>query len=232
MTLNAQDWLSAAGRTHTLHLPGAAGTIEVLVDAPGTALPRGVALVAHPQPLLGGSAHHKVPHLLARTLREMGWLAARPNFRGVGQSGGTHDEGRGECDDLHSVSRALQAAFGGLPLALVGFSFGAFVQSQVAHRLAQEGHAPQAVMLAGMPAGVVAGGRVYDPGPAIPRTLVVHGEHDERVPLASVLDWARPQGQPVVVVPGADHFFTGRLPALRELMQVHLAGSVGSARAT
>lgn len=229
MTFNAHDWLAGGDRTHTLQLPGAAGPIELLVDAPGTNMPRGVALVAHPQPLLGGSAQHKVPHLLARTLRDMGWLAVRPNFRGVGQSGGSHDEGRGESDDLYLVALTLRAAFGGLPMVLVGFSFGAYVQSRVAQRLAQDGDPPQAVVLAGMPAGTVAGGRVYDTGPAVPRTLVVHGENDERVPLASILDWARPQGQPVMVVPAADHFFTGRLPVLRELLQTHLGGCLGSA---
>ncbi len=196
--------------------------MEVVVDTPDTAQPRGLAVVAHPQPLLGGSAQHKVPQILARALREHGWLVLRPNFRGVGASEGLHDQGWGETDDLFNLTRSASADLPLLPLALVGFSFGAFVQSRVASRLHSQGLPLRAVMVAGLPAGEVEGGRRYDTGPAVPGMLVVHGERDERVPLTSVLDWARPQGQPVTVVPGADHVFTGRLPLLRDLLIGHL----------
>lgn len=209
-------------KTETILADGPAGAIETLVDAPAGSA-RGVAVVAHPQPLLGGSAAHKIPHLLARALRDAGWLAVRPNFRGVGASAGTHDEGIGETDDLLALAARLRAAHAGLPLALVGFSFGAFVQSRVARRLADGGAPARRVALAGMPAGEVGGGRRYAPDGDLPDALIVHGEHDERVPLAAVLDWARPQGQPVVVVPGTDHFFTGRLPVLRALVVSHVA---------
>lgn len=208
-------------QTGTMLVEGPAGAMEVVVDAPAGA-PRGVAVVAHPQPLLGGSAMHKIPHLLARALRDLGWLVARPNFRGVGASVGAHDLGVGETDDLLALVATLRAAHAGVPLALLGFSFGAFVQSRVARRLADSGDAAHRVVLAGLPVGEVEGQRSYAPDAAQPGTLIVHGENDERVPLRALFDWARPQSQPVVVVPGADHFFTGRLPVLRSLTVSHL----------
>lgn len=203
-------------------LAGAAGPQEVIVDAP-RGEPRGVAIVAHPQPLLGGSAMHKVPHLLARALCDAGWLVARPNFRGVGRSAGEHDAGMGETQDLLVLHDELRAERPGLPVALVGFSFGAFVQARVARALADRGEAAWRVCLAGIPSGEVDGGRRYETPTDIPHALVIHGEQDERVPLAAVLDWARPQVQPVVVVPGADHFFSGKLPVLRALVLAYLA---------
>lgn len=204
-----------------VEIQGPAGTIEVLLDTPNEP-PRGLVLIGHPQPLLGGSASHKVPQVLARALQEQGWLAARPNFRGVGGSQGVHDHGIGESDDMVCVARALRAQHPGQPLALVGFSFGAFVQSRVAATLA-----PARVVLAGMPAGEVEGSRHYEPAPPVPGTLIVHGERDERVPLAAVLAWCGQHNQPVMVVPGADHFFTGKLPLLRTLVSEHLAPALG-----
>ena len=206
----------------TVFIEAPAGVMEVVVDVP-TDRALGIAVIAHPQPLLGGTARHKVPHVLARALKDEGWLAMRPNFRGVGASKGAHDHGIGETEDVLALIGLLRATHPGLPLALVGFSFGAFVQSRVAHRLADAGEAAWRVVLAGLPVGDVEGGRHYAPEPALPGTLIVHGENDERVPLRAVLDWARPQSQPIVVIPGADHFFTGRLHVLRALTVSHLA---------
>ena len=205
---------------------GPAGAIELITDLPRREAPLGIAVVCHPQPLLGGSAMHKVPHLLARALAEAGWISVRPNFRGVGRSAGAHDEGRGETEDMLALHRLLLAhAQPGLRLALIGFSFGAFVQARVARALADAGSPAWRVCLAGMPFGEVEGGRRYDtPQETLPEALVIHGEQDERVPLSAVLDWARPAVQPVVVVPGADHFFTGKLPVLRSLVLGHLRG--------
>lgn len=202
-------------------IDGPAGAIEVLVDPPNRAL-AGVVVIAHPQPLLGGHAQHKVPQVLARGLSEAGWLVVRPNFRGVGHSAGTHDAGDGGTEDLLSLSLALQADAAVPRLALVGFSFGAFVQARVARRLADLGRPASCTCLAGMPFGEVEGGRRYATPDGIPDALVVHGDRDERVPLRAVFDWARPQSQPVVVVPGADHFFTGKLHVLRSLVVNHL----------
>lgn len=202
-------------------IDGAAGVIEVFLDQPSRQ-PVGVALVAHPQPLLGGGAQHKVPQFLARGLSGAGWLVVRPNFRGVGRSAGVHDSGDGEAEDLLSLALSLQTAVSSGKLALVGFSFGAFVQARVARRLSEMGCPAWRVALAGVPFGEVEGGRRYDTPDGFAQALVVHGERDDRVPLRAVFDWARPLGQPVVVVPGADHFFSGRLPLLRSLVLNHL----------
>lgn len=200
---------------------GSAGPIEVLIDQPGR--PRaGAVVVAHPQPLLGGSAQHKVPRFLARGLADAGWLVVSPNFRGVGRSAGEHSAGEGETEDLLRLALALQADASVAKLALVGFSFGAYVQARVARRLSDLGRPAWRVALAGTPFGDVKGGRKYDTPEGIANALVVHGELDARVPLHAVFDWARPQSQPVVVVPGADHFFTGKLHVLRSLVVNHV----------
>lgn len=204
-------------------LDGPAGKMEVMFDLPGPAI-GGIAVVTHPHPLIGGTARHKIPQLLARALCDAGWLVARPNFRGVGQSAGTHDEGLGETDDVLALCGMLREAHSGKRLVLVGFSFGAFVQARVARILADRGDPAWRVCLTGMPAGDIPGRRSYEPPADVPDAMVIHGELDERVPLAFVFDWARASMQPVIVVPGADHFFTGRLPVLRSLVMAHLAG--------
>jgi uncharacterized protein len=210
--------------TVKLLVDGPVGVMEVLLDSPLDS-PRGIAIVTHPQPLLGGSSMHKVPHTLARALRDAGWLVARPNFRGVGATAGEHDHGVGETEDVLALAAHLRALHPSLALALIGFSFGAYVQSRVARVLADGGNEAVRLLLAGLPNGEVEGQRRYAPETNLPHALVVHGEYDERVALSAVLDWARPQAQPVVVIPGADHAFTGCLPALRELMLKHLESS-------
>jgi alpha/beta superfamily hydrolase len=188
-------------------IAGPAGRIECAIDVPADR-PRGLALIAHPHPLYGGTLDNKVVQTLARALLEQGYLALRPNFRGVGASEGSHDEGRGEPDDLAAVLAWGRREFGELPLVLAGFSFGAAMQARLAQKFA-----PQRMLLVG-----VAVPR-YEV-PVVPEgTLVVHGERDETVPLASVLDWARPQELPVIVVPGADHFFHRKLQVLRAIVR-------------
>jgi hypothetical protein len=182
---------------------GPAGRIECAVDAPdGPA--RGVALIAHPHPLFGGTLDNKVVQTLARAFVDLGYETWRPNFRGVGQTDGVHDEGRGELGDLHSIVKFLKPEH----LILAGFSFGAAVVGQLAQRVK-----PERMVLVGV--GVT---RLPVPG-VPPDTLVIHGENDDTVPLAAVLDWARPQELPVVLVPGADHFFHRKLQVLRTIVQ-------------
>ena len=185
---------------------GPAGNIEADVNDPGGTR-RGIALVAHPNPLQGGTKDNKVVTTLAKAFFALGLVAVRPNFRGVGASSGTHDEGRGETDDMLAVARYAEERFGALPLTLAGFSFGAFVQTRAARRLAV-----QRLVLVGPAVNRF-------PTEAVPRgTLVVHGEHDDVIPLSAVLEWARPQNLPVVVVPGGGHFFHGRLNVLSEIV--------------
>lgn len=203
---------------------GPAGQLEVLFDTPAGA-PTGIAVVAHPHPGQGGTAEHKIPQILARTLQAHGFVTLRPNYRGVGQSEGEYDDGIGETDDVLAVVRHLQSMHPGLPLALAGFSFGAFVQARAAASLTGAGETIAHLILTGMPAGALSETLAYDTPvvPAVPgNALVVHGERDERVPLVNVFEWARPQELPVVVMPGAGHFFTGRLPALRTIVDAYL----------
>jgi hypothetical protein len=201
--------------TRIVGVDGPAGRIDVAVDRPEGGPARGLAVVAHPHPLYGGTRDNKVVQTLARALLALGHVCWRPDFRGVGASEGTYDEGRGETDDLLAVVAAARAAEPGgdaLPLVLAGFSFGSAVQSRVARRLA-EGPRPATRLVF---VGTATSRFEVEPVPA--DTLVIHGEVDDTVPLSSVLDWARPQELPVVVIPGADHFFHRKLTGLKQLL--------------
>jgi alpha/beta superfamily hydrolase len=178
---------------------GPAGRIECAVDEPAGS-PRGVALIAHPHPLFGGTLDNKVVQTLARAFVELGYAAWRPNFRGVGESEGRHDEGRGEVEDLAAVLAHAKAA----NPVLAGFSFGAAMQAKLGASVHAERMVLVGVAVTNFKVPAVAQG-----------TLVIHGEMDETIPLKAVLDWARPQELPVLVVPGADHFFHRKLPALK-----------------
>lgn len=192
--------------TERLLIPGPAGNIETDIQTPDGP-PRGIALIAHPNPLQGGTKDNKVVTTLARTLVKLGYVALCPNFRGVGATAGTHDKGLGETDDFLAVAEYAMTRFETRTLLLAGFSFGSFVQTRVAKRVAYE--------------------RMVLVGPAVNRfqaetvadnTLIIHGELDDVVPLAAVLDWARPQNLPIVVVPGGEHFFHGRLHLLAQIV--------------
>ena len=190
---------------------GPAGRIECAVDMPDNH--RGIALIAHPHPLHGGTLDNKVVQTLARSFVELGYAAVRPNFRGVGATEGVHDEGRGELADMVAILDWAQAQFGQGPPVLAGFSFGSFVQTHLAQRVA-----PERMVLVGVAV------KRFDARPVPAGTLVIHGELDETVPLADVLDWARPQDLPVIVVPGADHFFHQRLNVIRAIVQSNWRG--------
>lgn len=196
--------------TQRLQIAGPAGAIECAIDSPpeGTAL-RGVAVLCHPHPLHGGTMDNKVVQTLARAAVQTGWRAVRFNFRGIGRSEGGWDEGRGEVDDALAVIAAQRAA--GEPLLLGGFSFGGYVASRAAARLA-EGDKPERLVL------IAPATANFDVAPVPADTLVVHGDDDEVVPLSATLAWARPQTLPVVVVPGIGHFFHGQLGLLKTLV--------------
>jgi hypothetical protein len=138
---------------------------------------------------------------IRRLARQQTW---RPNFRGVGQTEGVHDEGRGELEDLAAVLKHIRTE----KFVLAGFSFGASLMAKLAEK-----EKPEWLVLVGV--GIT---RIMAP-PVPAGTLVIHGENDDTVPLAAVMDWARPQELPVVVVPGADHFFHRKLHILRALVQ-------------
>lgn len=199
-----------------IQIDGPVGAIETLVENPGA--PRGIALVCHPHPLFGGANTNKVTHALARTFTRLDYVALRPNFRGVGSSDGIHDEGRGETDDMLVVLAEARRRFGDLPVALAGFSFGAYVQTRVARVLADAHHPAQRLVLVGTAVGHVEGARRYETESVASDTIVIHGARDETVPLANVLAWAEPLDLPVIVVPGADHFFHRRLHVIRDIV--------------
>jgi alpha/beta superfamily hydrolase len=193
--------------TERCTIAGPAGALEIAYNVPPHA-PRGIALVAHPHPLQGGTLDNKVAQTLAKTFFALGYAAVRFNFRGVGRSEGTFDDGVGETADALAALAHARARFDvpsdPPPVVLAGFSFGTYVQTRVARSFAAE--------------------RLVLVGPAVRRfavesvpadTIVVHGEEDDVVPLADVLAWARPQELPVVVFPGCGHFFHGRLPQLQ-----------------
>lgn len=189
-----------------VEIQGAAGAIETDINDPGEPR-RGIALIAHPNPVQGGTKDNKVVTTLAKAFFNLGYLAARPNFRGVGKSAGEHDLGRGEAEDMVTVASYLAERYPASSLILAGFSFGSFVQTHVAKRLKSERMVLVGPAVNRFPAETVPAG-----------TLVIHGEHDEVVPLQAVLDWARPQQLPIVVVPGGEHFFHGRLNLLAQIV--------------
>lgn len=228
--------------TESLFVAGAAGRIETVLDLPaadaGPGTLRGIALVAHPHPLFGGTLDNKVVQTLAKTFAELGYAAVRSNFRGVGATEGAHDHGEGETEDMLTLAAWARQRFNGLggrsstsgtsstggtggtggagdlPLVLAGFSFGAWIQTRVAARLPVE-----RMVLVAMPAGFVSDGRSYTTGSVPANTIVIHGEQDDTVPLANVFEWARSQDIAITVIPGADHFFHRKLRLIRSIIQ-------------
>ena len=197
--------------TEKFTLAGSVGSMECVLDLPEGAA-RGIALVAHPHPLYGGTMDNKVAQTLARTFVALGYVAARFNFRGVGASEGVHDHGHGETDDMAIMLAHMQARYPGLPVALAGFSFGTFVQAMLYQRLLAAGTPPERLVLIGTAAGKW-------PVPDVPQdAIVIHGEVDDTITLAQVLDWARPLDLPVIVIPGADHFFHRKLGHIKNLV--------------
>lgn len=197
-------------QTRKLLIDGPAGTLECAMDQLlDLQAPRGTAVICHPNPTQGGTMDNKVVQTLARAFVQLGYQVVRFNFRGIGQSAGAWDEGRGEVDDALAVIAHFRQD--GLPLVLGGFSFGGYVASRAALQLTGEA-APERLVLVGPATSR------FDMAPVPADALVIHGEVDDVVPLSSVLDWARPQHLPVIVVPGVGHFFHGQLTLLKNLV--------------
>lgn len=199
-------------QTRQFFLQGGGGQMQCALNTPIDVVPRGIALIAHPHPLYGGTMDNKVTQTLARTFVSMGYVAARMNFRGVEKSEGVHDHGIGETDDLNILLQHVRTLYPGLPVALAGFSFGTFVQSRLHHMLVAAGQPAERLVLVGSAAGKWA----LEPVP--PDTILIHGEQDDTIPLIDVLDWARPQDLPVAVIPGADHFFHRKLHHIKNIV--------------
>ena len=201
-------------KTHYFFLDGDAGQLECALDLP-EAEPRGIALVAHPHPLYGGTMENKVVQTLDRAFVSAGYAVARMNFRGVGQSQGQHDDGRGETDDMALLLAHMKQQYPSLPVSLGGFSFGTYILGQLQERMTAQGEPPERMILVSATAGK------WDPPPVPTNTVLVHGEHDEVVQLRDVMNWARPQDIPVIVIPGCDHLFNRKLHHLREIVTTY-----------
>lgn len=194
-------------KRHRLRIKLPAGKIETVIEDPEEGR-RGLALIAHPHPLHGGSLDNKVAWTLARAAVNQGLVAIRPNFRGVGDSEGEFDHGIGETDDLVHLAAGIAPHYPGLPWTLMGFSFGAYVQ----HRVARELHAERLIMV-----GPAVSMYAFD-APAIP-AHIIHGVEDELIPIATVREYAKSHAIPLHEIEGAGHFFHGRLKPLQALVE-------------
>ena len=204
-------------------IEGAAGNIECAVATPGDA--RGVAVIAHPHPLYGGTMDNKVITTLAKVYAEAGFATWRFNFRGIGKTEGRHDEGRGETDDMLRVIEQARSRHPTLPLHLAGFSFG----GAIATRASTVADFAQLLLVAPGFRRITEAGMGDAPDPQDPalgeigrhsyaNTVVIHGDLDETVPLADSFAWGGAREVPVVVVPGGEHFFHRKLHILREIV--------------
>ena len=202
-------------QTQAFSIAGDAGQLECHLDLPPDIPPRGIVLVAHPHPLYGGTMDNKVVQTLARAFIALGYASVRMNFRGVGSSAGTHDAGIGETDDMARLHAHMCEHYPDLPIVLAGFSFGTFVLSRLQQKLIAKNQPAERLVLVGAAAGKWT-------LPDVPAdTLLIHGEQDDTIPLTDVLDWARPQDLPVVVIPGADHFFHRKLHHIKKLVMAN-----------
>jgi alpha/beta superfamily hydrolase len=199
-------------QTQPFFLTGAAGQLQCAFDLPPDQTPIGIALVAHPHPLYGGTMENKVVLTLARTFVGLGYATARMNFRGVEQSEGVHDRGEGETEDMRTLLNHMQNMYSDLPVALAGFSFGTFVQSCLQRSLAAEQRPAQRLAFVGCAAGK------WELGEVPSDTILIHGEQDVTIPLRDVLNWARPQDLAVTVIPGCGHFFHRKLHHIKNLL--------------
>jgi len=195
-----------------LFIPAEHGQLEAILKEPRTGPAKGVALVLHPHPLGGGTMHNKVVFRAAAALNDAGLITLRFNFRGVGQSTGQHDEGRGERDDVRTALDYLAANYRDLSITLCGFSFGARFGLEVG--IAD----PRVKYLIGI--GTPLGNYNFDFLQACRKPLLlVHGERDEFGDVESVkhmaAELAAKTSVRLVVIPGAGHFFDHNLDDLK-----------------
>jgi uncharacterized protein len=212
-------------RAERLAIEGPAGALQALIETPQTehgeplTVPA-FAVVCHPHPLFGGTLDNKVVHTVARAFEHLGAPAIRFNFRGVAASAGSYDEGRGESEDTLAIIEFGRQRWPGAPLWLAGFSFGGAVAAQIAA-------AAKAERLVLVAPGITRLERAdFDAARAAQPTcpwLIVQGDADDVVPAPAVLGWAAARqplpGVPapvVTVLPGAGHFFHGRINELRD----------------
>ena len=211
--------LTTLTRTETSTLiDGPTGKLEVALSAPTEKPRRGFAVVCHPHPLHGGNMHNKVVTTLVRLFQHLGLYTVRFNFRGVGQSEGFFDEGRGEVKDLLAVIDWVRLEHPDIDVWLAGFSFGSFVAAQAALDLPVKQLVTVAPPVEHFP--------MRSLPPILCPWVIVQGELDEVVPPAAVFDWAEHRNpKPTLIrLPKADHFFHGQLQLLRAELEAVLKG--------
>jgi uncharacterized protein len=197
-----------------VNIPTPQGHLEGILkpEERGT-VPKYAALVCHPHPLGGGTMHNKVVFKVAQTLQKLDMPALRFNFRGVGHSTGTYDEGRGEMEDVRFALEFLSRRYPGLPVILAGFSFGAYVGL----RVAVIDDRVQIMIGLGVPARMFDGDTLQ--GSHKPK-LFIHGTEDDIAPYELAKEWFEqvPAPKSMVAVQGADHFFQGHLEEVQAII--------------
>jgi alpha/beta superfamily hydrolase len=204
-----------------LHFHGPLGPLEALLDKPPTGVsPRAAAVFAHPLPIEGGTMHTKAVYQGAKALARIGVPTLRFNFRGVGKSAGSWDEGRGETEDYRAALDEMSRRYPGLPLWAAGFSFGSWIA------LEQGASDDRVKVLIGIAPPVE--GRGYE----FPRTLastkpkfLIQGERDEICPLSALRRFYARLQEPkeLVVIDGADHLFDGKTSEVGDAIEDLLA---------
>jgi len=202
----------------SLFLEGPAGKLEALLWTQPTDHPAMAAVVCHPHPLYGGTMHNKVVYCAAKTLHSLGLPVLRFNFRGAGQSEGAHDKGHGEQGDVAAALDFLSAEFSGTPIVLAGFSFGSVVGLRVA---CGDARVPRLIAL-GLPVNRLETNWLRA---CVKPKLFLHGANDEHGDIATLeaLFATLPGPKQLVVVPAADHFFTGKLEQVEAAIRAWMA---------
>ncbi|MEM6819777.1 MAG: alpha/beta fold hydrolase [Pseudomonadota bacterium] len=203
--------MSKPAHRDTPLIEGPAGALETLLERPEHGDDASVIIVCHPHPAHGGAMTNKVAYTLARAGVLAGLTALRFNFRGVGASAGSYDEGRGELEDVLAVVDWVRTELRPKRLVLGGFSFGSAMVVFASHQRDCD-----QLLLVAPPVG-----RILPPDTRVPDALpltVVQGGQDDLVDPEAVIEWcnAQPPGVQVTLMETADHFFHGHLPALRE----------------
>jgi alpha/beta superfamily hydrolase len=208
-------------RIQSLLLDGPAGKLEALLEEPEAGVPRQSWLVCHPHPLYGGTMHNKVVHRVARGARRAGAVVLRFNFRGVGLSQGTYDEGHGEVEDARAALAWLREQYPDLPFSLAGFSFG----SRIILRLGCGLAGVQRLVALGFP---TTAGAMPDLDRCAPPKVFIQSTRDEFGPKDELraLFHRLPAPKRLIFIDAYDHFFGGALARLEQAIQRQASGSL------